>query len=118
METPTTINPPPKASARANIFRRAVENPVILKELRAQMRGRRAYINLTIYLLLIGMLISVIYYFMASTQAQQSQWDPGYHQIVGKTIFSTVVLFEFLVIGFIGPASTAGAITSEHERQT
>jgi ABC-type transport system involved in multi-copper enzyme maturation permease subunit len=43
---------------------------------------------------------------------------PGFLQIVGKTIFSSVVLLELLMISFIGPALTSGAISSERERQT
>ncbi len=106
-----------KIAALPNMLGRALENPVILKELRGRMRGRRAYILLTVYLILISLLIGVIYSFLA-VQSNLLQWNPGFRQIAGKTIFSTVVLFEFLFIGFIGPALTAGAITSERERQT
>jgi ABC-type transport system involved in multi-copper enzyme maturation permease subunit len=37
---------------------------------------------------------------------------------MGKVIFSTVVLLELLMLGFIGPALTSGAISSERERKT
>ncbi len=99
------------------LARRAAENPVILKELRGRMRGRRAFIFLTLYLVLISLFILVIYSVVAA-QASVSRSDPGFRQEIGKVIFSSVVLFEFLMIGFIGPALTAGAITSERERQT
>ena len=104
-------------AAWLNIFRRAAENPVIIKELRGRMRGRRAFIFLTLYLVVIGLFISTIYSVVAA-QAGLVQADPSFRQTLGKIIFSSVVLFEFLMIGFIGPALTAGAITSERERQT
>jgi len=37
---------------------------------------------------------------------------------LGKQVFNTVVMLEFLMIVFIGPALTSGAISSERERGT
>jgi ABC-type transport system involved in multi-copper enzyme maturation permease subunit len=118
MDQPAIVSPPQKPATLPNIFKRMAENPVILKELRGRMRGRRAFLFLTFYLIVISLFIGVIYALMAA-QANLLQWqDPGFRQNVGKIIFSSVVLFEFMLIGFIGPALTAGAITSERERQT
>ncbi|MDD2922737.1 MAG: hypothetical protein PHQ36_10675, partial [Anaerolineales bacterium] len=47
-----------------------------------------------------------------------SRSNPDFLQQAGKAVFSTVVLIELLMIGFIGPALTSGAIASERERQT
>ena len=114
----TAVTPgPKKRMALPNIFRRMAENPVILKELRGRMRGRRAFIFLTIYLIIISLFIGGIYAVIAA-QINATPWDPGSRQNAGKTIFSCVVLFEFLLIGFIGPALTAGAVTSEREHRT
>ncbi len=44
--------------------------------------------------------------------------DPSFIQVMGKVIFSTVVLLELLMLGFIGPALTAGSIASEREHKT
>ncbi len=107
----------PKKITRPNIFSIITENPVILKELRGRMRGKRAFIALTLYLVLISLFIGGIYA-MLETQGSMASIDPGFRQNVGKIIFSSVVLFEFLLIGFIGPSLTAGAITSERERRT
>jgi ABC-2 type transport system permease protein len=117
MEESAAVSPPKKIIVLPNIFKSIAENPVILKELRGRMRGRRAFIFLTFYLAVISLFIGMIYAGLAA-QSNISQWDPGFRQNVGKVIFSSVVLFEFLLIGFIGPALTAGAITSERERQT
>ena len=117
MSESAVVQPAKKVRVRANIFQKIAENPVILKELRGRMRGRRAFIFLTIYLLVVSLFIGSIYAVLAA-QSSLTQWDPSFRQTMGKVIFSSVVLFEFVMIAFIGPALTAGAITSERERQT
>jgi hypothetical protein len=106
-----------KASGWRIPFRRMLENPVILKELRGRMRGRQAFILLTAYLGLIAFFIVVIYNTMFGLSGLTS-WDPSARQSAGKVIFGTVVLLELLLLSFIAPGLTAGAITSERERQT
>jgi ABC-type transport system involved in multi-copper enzyme maturation permease subunit len=44
--------------------------------------------------------------------------NPGFLQEAGKQVFQVVILFEIVATGFIGPALTAGAISSERERLT
>lgn len=102
----------------ANTFQRLTDNPIVIKELRGRMRGRRTFIVLTIYLLLIAGLIAVIYNLLVLEASNRSSWDPAFRQNMGKVIFGSVIGFELLLIGFIGPALTAGAITGERERQT
>lgn len=109
----TPENPAP----RPNLLRRAIDNPVILKELRGLMRGRRAFLLLTGYIAVIGIFISLVYISL-QTQASFSQNDPQFRQGVGKAVFGVVVLLELLLVSFIAPALTSGAITAERERQT
>ena len=106
-----------QSTVKTNLFRSIAENPVILKELRGRMRGRRAFISLTLYLVLISLFIGGIYAIL-EVQGNVARLDPSFRQNVGKVIFSSVVLFEFLLIGFIGPSLTAGAITGEREHRT
>jgi ABC-type transport system involved in multi-copper enzyme maturation permease subunit len=96
---------------------RLVGNPVIRKELRGRMRGRRSFVLLTSYLGLIALIIGIIY-FVVSRETSYPQWNPEFRQTVGKAIFSAVVLLELVMVTFIGPALTAGAITGEREKQT
>lgn len=103
--------------ARWNFFSRMMDNPVITKELKGRMRGRQGFIMLSVYLALISFFIGLIYLFLV-VDGGLSNGNPGYLQIVGKLIFSTVVLLELLMVSFIGPALTSGAISSERERQT
>ncbi len=108
---------PAKHSSLSNLLRLPFENPVIMKELRSRMRGRQAFILLTGYLALIGLVIGLVYLSLSS-QSLSPAWTPDFRQGVGKAIFGTVVLLELLLVSFIGPALTSGAITSERERQT
>ena len=94
-----------------------MDNPVITKELKGRMRSRQGFIILGSYLILISFFIILIYLFLA-VDGSISNGDPGFLQTVGKVIFSTVVLLELLMLGFIGPALTAGAISSEREHKT
>ena len=103
--------------ARMNFFSRMMDNPVITKELKGRMRGRQGFIILGSYIALISFFIVLIYLFLA-VDGSVSSGDPGFLQTVGKVIFSTVVLLELLMLGFIGPALTSGAISSERERKT
>jgi ABC-2 type transport system permease protein len=102
---------------RPNLVQRMLENPVIRKELRGRMRGRQAFLLLTLYLLMISVVIGIVYAGLASTESI-SGGNLQIRQSAGKAIFGTVVLLELFLISFIGPALTSGAITSERERQT
>lgn len=108
---------PQDTPPRPALLTRLKENPVIIKELRGRMRGRRAFVLLTIYIGVISLLVGAVYMLIASEQSY-SYWDPDIRQTAGKALFSTVVLLELALISFIGPALTAGAITSERERDT
>jgi ABC-type transport system involved in multi-copper enzyme maturation permease subunit len=91
-------------------------NPVVLKELRGRMRGPRAFIVLTVYLLLMSAFVTLLYMvYIASTN---DIYNGASSQVVGKFVFGAVVGIELLLVCFIAPAFTAGAISGERERQT
>jgi len=94
-----------------------LQNPVILKEMRARMRGSRAFVIITVYLLLLSIAVALVYLAYQSSAAI----GPGSVQdrrTFGKTLFGVVVWMELMTISLIAPALTAGAISSERERQT
>ncbi len=91
------------------------DNPVMMKELRSRMRGRRAFVVLTIYLGVMSLLLTLIYLAYASAASQPFGPDP---RQAGKVVLASVVGVEVLLAVFIAPAFTAGAITGEKERQT
>lgn len=96
-----------------NLFK----NPVLIKELRARMRGNRAMIILTIYLSLIGIVTMLIYLTVASSLSfGSSNFDAG--RAIGRAIFTTVIVVALAQVCIIAPALTSGSISGEKERQS
>lgn len=91
-------------------------NPVIIKDLRSRMRGGRAFAILTAFLLILS-LVSYGLYRIAGT-AMQYNANGLMSVAIGQTLFAGLALFELLLILFITPALTAGAISSERENLT
>ncbi len=89
-------------------------NPVMLKELRGRMRGMRAFVVLTVYLGLMSGFTVLLYLTVAATNRTLGSAAGE----VGRLLFSGVVGIELMLIVFIAPAFTAGAITGERERLT
>lgn len=116
MEQQTTPPPPKKRFLNLNPLR-FLDNPIIAKELRGRMRDRRTFILLTFYLALIASFVCVVYLFLSESSSSFA-FNPDYRQTLGKSIFGTVVIIELLLIGFIGPGLTSGAITGEREHRT
>jgi ABC-type transport system involved in multi-copper enzyme maturation permease subunit len=104
-------------TAHWNVINKALDNPIISKELKGRMRGRQGFILLTAYLTLVGLMIAGVYYYSTGKLSSPSI-QPNTLQEIGKRIFSVVVLLELMLIVFIGPALTSGAISSERERGT
>ena len=95
---------------------RRESNPLLIKELRGRMRGARAFVVLTVYLLLLSCFTSIIYYaFVADSSGPGGAPDMA---SLGQVIFISVVLIEIFMVTFITPAFTAGAISGERERKT
>jgi ABC-type transport system involved in multi-copper enzyme maturation permease subunit len=104
------------------------------------MRGRRAFVVLTIYLLLLSLFAFAIYQYVrqqASTGAAllpggRELIDPGFFPgetivptsgtalaaNIGHAIFSGLLLVETILILVLAPAFTSGAISMEREKQT
>ena len=91
------------------------QNPVAVKELRSRMRGRRAFVVLTVYLIGMSGFISLVYLAYASSAGGPFGPDP---RQAGKVVFTAVLGMQVILVSFIGPSFTAGAISGEKERQT
>ncbi|MBN1681901.1 MAG: hypothetical protein JW966_16610 [Anaerolineae bacterium] len=116
MTTATPASPNRNPSHQRRPLRLVLDNPVVLKELRGRMRGARAFIVLTIYLLLLGLFTSLVYVAVAeSSTSAGGQVNIGQ---IGRTLFAGVVAIELLLVSFIAPAFTSGAISGEREHQT
>ena len=91
------------------------QNPITLKELRSRMRGRRAFVVLTVYLIFMGGIMALVY--LAQTSSGR-RLTASSTRDAGKAIFTSVIAMQIILVIFIGPAFTAGAISGEKERQT
>ncbi len=90
-------------------------NPIVVKELRSRMRGWRAFAVLTSILLLLGGASYGLYHIVLSASRYSS--TPLSPQI-GQALFLGIAFLELMMVCFITPAVTAGAVSSEQERQT
>jgi len=95
-------------------------NPVLNRELTERMRGPRAMVMITIYLLILSMILVLVY--RAQTTVGQYDFD-GITSIteiagVGQELFEWTLFFALLLVLFLVPGFTAGAIAGERERQT
>jgi len=89
-----------------------------VKELRGRMRGRRAFVILTIYLLLLGgfaWMVELIMERSVSTGFGSSTYAGA---TIGQGIFAALLMLEMLQVAFLAPSATAGAISLEREKQT
>jgi ABC-2 type transport system permease protein len=90
-------------------------NAVMLKELRGRMRGVRSFAIITIFLALMGSFTVLLYLLQLPRLTTQDTIITGE---LGRLLFIGVVGIELLLIVFIVPALTAGAVTGERERKT
>jgi ABC-2 type transport system permease protein len=94
----------------------ALWNPIVAKEYRSRMRTWRSPLAMTIYILLLGGLGWAI--FATMTYSSRNSYNGGQAANYGQGLFLYLVLFQMVLLAFITPALTAGAISSERERQT
>jgi ABC-2 type transport system permease protein len=95
---------------------------IMVKELRSRMRGRRAFIVLTIYLAILALITYGVYVVVAPTAQAAASFgglgNANVSSIIGQTIFSLLSIFQIVLVCFIAPAFTAGQISLEREKQT
>lgn len=95
-------------------------NPVLARELRIRLRSGRSWILLTLYLVI----LAVICFFVFEGQSSSLDGDvfsapsPTRFAAVGRSIFEWLILFMLLLVLFLVPGFTSGAIAGERERQT
>jgi ABC-type transport system involved in multi-copper enzyme maturation permease subunit len=89
-------------------------NPVLIKELRGRMRGGRAFVLITIYLLVLSGVTLLFYAALADVSAS----DLNAGRQIGKGLFLLIATVSLIEVCLITPALTAGGIAGEKERQT
>lgn len=90
-----------------------------VKELRGRMRGRRAFVILTIYLVLLGGFAWMVELIMERAYSSGFGVSGGTASAsIGQGIFAALLMLETLQVAFLAPASTAGSVSQEREKQT
>ncbi|MDJ0753492.1 MAG: ABC transporter permease [Ardenticatenaceae bacterium] len=95
-------------------YRQLAENPITQKELRSRMRGARAFVVLTGFLVLMSAFVLFTYLIVVLNDSGTSNSN----RTAGQAIFITLVTVQTFLVLFIAPAFTSGAISGEKERQT
>jgi ABC-type transport system involved in multi-copper enzyme maturation permease subunit len=116
----------PPAPARASAAREfgASIVTIMVKELRSRMRGRRAFIVLTVYLAILALITYGVYVVVAPNARGITGGFGGFggqanaSALIGQSIFTLLSIFQLILICFIAPAFTSGQISLEREKQT
>jgi ABC-2 type transport system permease protein len=120
----STLGVPRRAAARE--FVSSVVT-IMVKELRSRMRGRRAFIVLTVYLAILALITYGVYVVVAPNARGMVGGGFGgggfggqanASALIGQSIFTLLSIFQLILICFIAPAFTAGQISLEREKQT
>jgi ABC-2 type transport system permease protein len=98
------------------LMARAFGNPIVAKELRCRMRGWRAPLVLTVYLLILSAFASIVYLVVSNSLPFAGGGAIGPR--VGQALFYSTYLLLLLLVVFLSPAFTAGAVSGERERRT
>ncbi len=90
-----------------------------VKELRGRMRGRRAFVSVTVYVLIVAGFAWMVGRILEDSARQNFAFDPTYQSAsIGRGIFVALMILQTLMIAILAPASTSGTISGERERQT
>lgn len=96
-------------------LRRPQLNPIIVREVRTRMRGVRPYLILTAFLILLAGAGVGIYQLMI----QQARFGVMLlSPQVGQALFKGLAFVELLLVVFLAPSMTSGAISGEREQLT
>ena len=94
---------------------------IMTKELRSRMRGRRAFVVLTVYLAILALITYGVYIVVAPNATGFGGFGFGQANasaLIGQSIFTALSIFQLILVCFIAPAFTAGQISLEREKQT
>lgn len=89
--------------------------PVLFKEFRTQLRGKRAVLLLTTY---VGLLLLALGWLYRSVSGQVDFGAPLVNAQIGQALFTGLALSMQGLMVFMAPATTINAISNEYEHQT
>jgi ABC-type transport system involved in multi-copper enzyme maturation permease subunit len=92
---------------------------IAVKELRGRMRGRRAFVIVTIYLALLALFALMMALILEQQYAAAFGGSAAYASAqIGRGVFGMLLVLETALVMVLAPAFTAGAISQEREKQT
>jgi ABC-2 type transport system permease protein len=97
-------------------------NPMVQKELRQRMRERRAWILPSLYLIVLGAVICLVYHLISEPQRfYDGNWGAqsetqGFQ--IGAGIFVAAAYTQLALLLLLAPVFSAGALTIEKEQRT
>lgn len=95
------------------------DNPLWVREVRARMRGGKAYVVLLVYTLLLTLLSGIVYLqWLDSQQVSGSRFTSQAAFEAGQLLYRTLFVTQAILVALITPSITAGAITLEREQRT
>lgn len=89
-------------------------NPILVKDLRSRMRGARAYVLISIYLMILTGVTLLLYVAVAGSAGN----DLNAGRRIGQALFFTIATVALIEVCLITPVLTSGSIAGEKERQT
>jgi ABC-type transport system involved in multi-copper enzyme maturation permease subunit len=87
-------------------------NPILIKEMRTRMRGKRAFVVLTIYVTLLSLILGLIFVVITKNAPAMIVNQ------MGRVLTPVLIYVQMALICLIAPTFSASAITSEREQQT
>jgi ABC-type transport system involved in multi-copper enzyme maturation permease subunit len=87
-------------------------NPILIKEMRTRMRGKRAFLVLTGYVVTLSLILGLIF-LVLSNNAPSSVVNQA-----GSVLTPVLIYVQMALICLIAPTFSASAISSEREQQT
>lgn len=93
-------------------------NPVLDRELRQRSRSLRSMLLLTVFL---GLMLAVMWLAYAGTETTANDFGDPISSLtirVGRSMFEWVLAAELIILLFIVPGISAGAVAGERDRQT
>jgi ABC-type transport system involved in multi-copper enzyme maturation permease subunit len=112
----------------------ATVSAVLTKELRWRMRGRRAFVIVTVYVLLLGLLVFGVYQLLYDRAVDEARWQLGMDAEetavtldfvsgavsarIGQAVFGGMLVVLTVLTLMLAPALASGGISMEREKQT
>jgi len=93
-------------------------NPVLVRELRGRMRGRRAFLALGLFVLLHSLFFLWFFTFELAPAFGRVGTGSGRLAVVGRELFTAFIGVLAALVGLFTPAFTATAISRERDRGT